>query len=314
LPWSVLGLSRFTSGQLSTTPVAHPLNAINVPAARHTVMRMQSRRGIMAALIKPGPRYGVEAFWKSGGLPAGCECAAPLFVPFDLAIPFAGRSAWDGHCISIMKSRLLLLAICAFALRLSGAPLSFPEQNFAIEVPADWTPIGPLPDTPGAKLLVASQSADRNKKVLVFTTKYSKPDIAAYATGVRQGIKKPWTANGWTIDAERESTTGGLSFVSFAAHTSTGATITAHTTTAGDEVYILQLISNSGATSTDPELQSILQSFRLLAPPKALPLATSSKSAAFEAGEKFGRVIGWVVGSALVAGGILWLISRMKRN
>ncbi len=231
-------------------------------------------------------------------------------------LPSASPVAQSGTAhLSFMKSRLLFLAVCAFALRLSGAPLSFPEQNFSIEVPPDWASMGPLPDTPGAKLLVASQSADKNKKVLLFTTDYAKPDIAAYATEVRRGIKRPWTAGGWTIDAERETTLGGLSAVTFAAHTPAGASITAYTTSAGDKVYILQLISNSDGAGTDPDLQSILQSFRLLAPPKALPLATSSKnSAAFEAGEKFGRVVGWVVGAALVAGGISWLIARRKKS
>jgi hypothetical protein len=76
-------------------------------------------------------------------------------------------------------------------------------------------------------------------------------------------------------------------------------------------MYMLSAGQEPGAPN-DPELQSIIQSFRLLSAAEPGPLNVSSKSAAYRAGELVGKALIFVTipCGLLVVGVIVWLAIR----
>jgi len=203
-----------------------------------------------------------------------------------------------------MKSHLIALSLLVSTSLLRAEPLRFPDHNFSIEVPTGWTEISPR--TPQA--LVALQSLDNSKRILAFAVKLPPNERATGATDIRAGAKKSMSDQGWRIDPEQQLTISGQPFISFTAHIPSGETLTAYTTAAADEIYMLQAIHGAAVTDAS-ELQSIIQSFRLLSPAETPLLNTPPKSAAFRAGYVVGRVLFFAVIPCAI---LVWLVIRAK--
>jgi hypothetical protein len=200
-----------------------------------------------------------------------------------------------------MKQFLLLVAILAVALSsLRAAPTRVPEHNFSVEIPDGWIDIRPLPP----ETVLAKKNAANTKGFMVAATKLSGSERDSGAADFRGGVKKGMTERGAKIDPEERLTIAGLPFVSFAAHVPTGQTFLEYSTAAGDLVYLLQIVASPGIdVAHDSELQSIVQSFRLLSAVPSAPLDATPQSAAYKAGYLFGRFA--------AIGVVVWLIIRL---
>jgi hypothetical protein len=185
----------------------------------------------------------------------------------------------------------ILLTFLFCSLQAFAAPIRFPDHNFSIEIPTTWVAISPLPP----QTIVAVQSPDAAKKLLVSAARLSPRDRSSGARRMRAGAKESMTARGWQIDPERQLTIGDLPFVSFTAHIPTGATLTAYSAAAEDEVYMLQsIILRASDAASDPELQSAVQSFTLLSPALSQSNSSPTSSTAYRVGQIFGRLFVYV--------------------
>jgi hypothetical protein len=205
-----------------------------------------------------------------------------------------------------MAKRLTIVAFIACVSYVGAAPLQFPEHNFSIELPAAWVDITPKPP----EVLIASQSPDNARRMLIFAIKMPDNERGTAAADFRAGVKDSMIKQGWRIEPERQLTINGQPFISFASHSPSGTTLTAYTTASGGEVYMLQAM-NGDTSVSDPDLQSIVQSFRLLSQAETQPLNTRSRSAAYRAGYIFGRILFIVIIATIIG---LIVRARFKRE
>ena len=119
---------------------------------------------------------------------------------------------------------------------------------------------------------------------------------------------------GWKISSEKQTTASGLTFETFRSEMPDGTTVLNWMTLAGSEAYSLQAISKVSDASTDPELQSLLASFRLISAVPANTPGLDKSSVSYKAGRVFGCCLVAGVFVAIVAGPIIWLVRRNKRK
>ena len=156
---------------------------------------------------------------------------------------------------------VLILSLLASTFRLSAGPLAFPEHHFSIQIPENWTPISPTP----AQTLAALQSPDNSKKLVVIANKLPENERATGLRDFRAGVKDNLAGQGWQFGPEKQVTIRGLSFISLMGHKDTHTLFT-YTTAAGDDLYLLTFHLDQNITTSDPEVESIIQSFELLTP------------------------------------------------
>src|SRR6187399_2524687 len=113
-----------------------------------------------------------------------------------------------------MNCRFLTFVLIIAASHLNGATKRFPEHNFSIEIPSNWTDIVPQPS--GA--LIASQSPDHQRRFLVFAHKFSSKERNTSAADVRAGMKESMSKLGGRIEPEVEGTIGGQPSIVFKCH------------------------------------------------------------------------------------------------
>lgn len=143
-----------------------------------------------------------------------------------------------------------------------AAASSFPEHNFAIEIPNNWMSISPRP----AETVVAVQVPDASKKLIVTANKIPDNERATAGVNFRAGIKDTMKAQGWKFEADQSLESGGLPFVRLSARrASNNHLMVAYTLVKDDQAYLLMFLLNEKGDPKDPETLSILSSFRLLA-------------------------------------------------
>lgn len=203
-------------------------------------------------------------------------------------------------------SCLLLLALPQFA---TAETLSFPEHNFAVDLPEGWGETNaPAP----APAVMTVKNADGQKTFIVVAAKVPDKERATAVRDMAGGAKAASKEKGWKITSERQVTVKGLTFDTFNAQIPDGPTVVNWMTSAGSEAYSLQGIHRSGDAASDPELQSILASFRLLTPAPANTPRYDTNSVAYQAGRVFGCILiplGLLAAVVLV---IVWLVRRGK--
>ena len=139
--------------------------------------------------------------------------------------------------------------------------MSFPEHNFAIEIPKDWIPVIPRP----AQVLVAVQNPDASKKLLVTANRIPERETSTASMNFTAGVKDSLVAQGWKFDADRSVQSGGLSFVRLIAHRpSNKHSIVVYTVVVDNEAYALMFLLDENQTTSDSEVRSILRTFHLL--------------------------------------------------
>ncbi len=184
--------------------------------------------------------------------------------------------------------------------------LSFPEHNFSIELPANWSRADA-----NAPAVMGAKNADGTKVVVVVVAapipEGERSDAAAQMVAGAKGSMKE---KGWAIFGERPVTSSGLVFDTFTARMSDAGTMTIWVISVDDKAYSLTGIWKSGDASADPELQSVLRSFRFLSSVSQNTSSADRSSVAY----RIGYMLGPFLLLAVLAGGVIMLVRRFRRQ
>jgi predicted Zn-dependent protease len=212
-----------------------------------------------------------------------------------------------------MTARFIFLS-CAILSGLLGTAsaetLSFQEHNFALEIPEGWT----RTDAP-APALGAAKNADGQKIFVIIATRVPANERDTAVQSMSSAAKKASKAKGWKIGAERRVVVNGIEFDTYTSEIPGGITAVSWMTSAGSEAYAFQGLHKAGNASSDAELKSIIESFRLLSPASVNMPSYDTNSVAYRTGRLLGGpcVCIFVLGLLVVAGlGLVWLIRRKK--
>lgn len=163
-----------------------------------------------------------------------------------------------------MKICLKILIILCISTHAFSAPTKYSEYNFIIEVPSNWDPVSPLPQT----AIAAFQNPDRLKILILNAVKPPTEKKDKFLLDTIAGLKDGMAEIGLKVSSDQMVTYGSLQFKVISGHTSSGNSMASYITSAGDFVYCFQLINKAGNAHNDPELKSIIGSFDLLIPVK----------------------------------------------
>jgi predicted Zn-dependent protease len=166
----------------------------------------------------------------------------------------------------LYKILILLISSCSFAV---AAPFEFREENFAVEIPSDWQILNPPP----AQVVVAAQKSNRSKTVLFRAVKNTEGALSETIRDAIAGTKKGSTDQGWRIANEGEASIDKLPFHVIVTRISATASMVTYVGGAGNYLYFLQGICKNGDANTDPDVQVVLNSFRLLSPAQQVEAA-----------------------------------------
>ncbi len=165
-----------------------------------------------------------------------------------------------------MRSLFLLSIFLLLSVHAVAAQMKFVEHNFSVEMPAGWSALNPQP----ADTLLAIQSPNRTQKLLVYATTMSAKSHPDAARELGENAKKGMTKAGYQIGPDQSVTVGGVPRIygSPPPACTSGGTLrrTYLSGSAGDEVYMLEAISKDKDAASDPQLQAVVQSLRLLSP------------------------------------------------
>lgn len=175
-----------------------------------------------------------------------------------------GETTFRRIVVRPMRIVGILIAVFGFLAGdscLPAASLSFPEHNFAIEIPKDWIPITPRPP----QILVAVQYPDASKKLLITAGRIPQREASTAPVNFRAGLKDSLVAQGWKFDADQSVESGGLSFVCLIARNpSDNHSMIAYTIVVENEAYALMFLLAQNVGTADLELRSIVRTFHLL--------------------------------------------------
>lgn len=167
-----------------------------------------------------------------------------------------------------MKKTLFLATLMMLSVAVSAAPVSFPEHNFFIEMPAGWTAMDSMPPP----VVADYHNIEGSKHLMVMVM--SAPSVQRTFRTHRflQDIKRALAKRGMTTDPDQWGMFQGLPSVVVVGHLPNGGTLTSLMVGAGDQLYGIQTALAPGYIfATDPEIQAALQSFKFLTPFPALP-------------------------------------------
>lgn len=206
----------------------------------------------------------------------------------------------------------LILIVCASLTAAMAAvspsdaePLSFAEHNFSIELPANWSR-----SEIKAPAVLATRNADGSKAVVVAAVTIPENERSQAAAQMVAGAKGSMKEKGWALFGERQVTSNGLVFDTFTARMSDAGTMTSWVISVNDKAYSLTGVWKAGDASADPELQSVLKSFRSLSSVSQNTTSSERSSGAY----RIGRLLGPFLLLAVLAGGVIMLVRRSRRR
>lgn len=206
----------------------------------------------------------------------------------------------------------LILVICASLTAAMAAvspsdaeTLSFSEHNFSIDLPANWSRADAK-----APAVVGERNADGTKAVVVIVATIPERERSTAAAQMVAGAQGSMKEKGWAIFGEHEITRNGLVFDAFTARMSDGGTMTTWVISVNDKAYSLAGVWKSGDASADPEMQSVLGSFRFLSSVSQNTTSAQRNSVAF----RIGYGLGPILLLAVLAGGVIMLVRRSRRR
>ena len=183
--------------------------------------------------------------------------------------------------------------------------LSFSEHNFSIELPANWSR-----SEVNAPAVLGARNADGTKAVVVVAATIPESERSSAAAQVVAGAKGSMKEKGWALFGDREITSNGLVFDAFTARMSDAGTMTTRVISVNDKAYSLTGVWKSGDASADPELQSVLGSFRFLSSVSQNTTSAQRNSVAY----RMGYMLAPFLLLAVLAGGVIMLVRRSRRR
>jgi hypothetical protein len=205
---------------------------------------------------------------------------------------------------------IFILAVLVWLTGSSAKAISFTEQNFAVEFPPAWQTITPPPEG----LLMALRSPDRSKAVAVNATELPESERATGIANALAGAKKIYIESGLPTDPEQSLTINGVPFRYFVGHPTPTNASAVYAAMAGNELYTLVLITKSGDASRDPDLQTVLQSFRLITPVEVSRSNDVTTSISYKIGHLTGLLLFGILGIAIVGWLVRSVSSRSKTS
>src|SRR5262245_37131545 len=162
------------------------------------------------------------------------------------------RSLLSTQRVTIVLASLFIVSQASLA-----APRVFRDHNFSIEFPSHWRVLNPPPP----QTLVAAQSPDGLRTLVIVATKLPKSDIPAAAADMIAGAKQSAIDNGWRVTNEREASLSGVPFHALRTQVSASASTVTYISVTGNEGYILQGVCTACDADSDPELMAAVNSF-----------------------------------------------------
>ncbi len=204
-----------------------------------------------------------------------------------------------------MNKTLCLIAWMLLAVAAPAAPISFPNHNFSVEFPEGWSAITPVPKP----MLAAYQNADGTKKMVLLVQPLVGAQRALTNAEFMKGLKDGMARQGMALDSEKLGTIEGLPSVAVTGHLPGGLTMTAFVVGANEKMYMMQAVLGPGLNALkDPEVQSVVQSFKFLTPVPPSPAPSDEDSMAF----RIGFVVGVVLILVIVVVGLVFVIKHAK--
>src|SRR5437879_863087 len=117
---------------------------------------------------------------------------------------------------------LLALIILANAnIAAIATPSIFQQHNFAIEFPSNWHEIKP----PAPQVLVAVQSPDRLKTILIVAHEFPEPELGTVVSGMMAGSRRSFIEKGWQVIDKDATSINGVPFSVVLTRASTNSSI-----------------------------------------------------------------------------------------
>ncbi|MBX9577573.1 MAG: hypothetical protein K2W97_03735 [Chthoniobacterales bacterium] len=213
-----------------------------------------------------------------------------------------------------MRKLLSLIALTAIAATISslGAkPLVFSNLNFSIELPDDWILLNPTQP----EHALAARNNDNTKTVLVVVfkipTNLSPNNISSGIANFKNGWKSGLVKGGWKISKEQPTVIADIPFVSFTA-TENNISCLNYFTSAGDYFYGIKCEEYN---AQDPEVLSIINSFRLLSPAKINSLPPETTTTGYTLGLKMNDFLAlFTIPALLLIGGLVYYNGSMRKR
>lgn len=186
---------------------------------------------------------------------------------------------------------IIRIVVSILIMGASARAVTFTAQNFEINFPPGWKQVTPTPQ--GA--IFVSRSPDGSKVVVVNAAELTASERTAGIAEALAGAKETAVKDGFPTDPQQSLTVNGVPFRYFVAHQSATGSMTTFAAVAGHELYVLAVVNNHGDASTNPELQTIIQSFHLITPAEIPRSVDVSRSAGNDAAYQMGRVLGILI-------------------
>jgi len=203
------------------------------------------------------------------------------------------------------KAALLLLVFCQVC---RAELVRFEEANFSIDIPATWKKSEAPPQA-----LALYRSADNSKGITLMTAELPAKEAPTARDQMVSGAKEAAQKSNVPITGEHDKEIDGVNFRVFKMTMPGNVTVQSMTGVLGLRGYSIQGFSGVSDPAKDPELVSMLESFRLLAKSAAPPAPAPSAPPRNEAYE-FGKMMGRLSFFALIGAAIIIVVRRSFRG
>ena len=207
------------------------------------------------------------------------------------------------------------LAFLALAAGVTAKPLISGKLGVSLDVPEGWTDSPEMARSvrPPAELIAGLVDQDAQRTFTALSIALKPGEALGYVPGLLGSLKK----QGFTVGENVPRVINGVSYESY---TATAAAATApvmqvFSTFANSRAFTLSITSQAGDPAKDAELQALVQSFRFLSPPQAMPSAPDARRIGYEVGRVIGMVACpaiFLLGAGAIFGGGYFIFRKKK--
>jgi len=205
----------------------------------------------------------------------------------------------------------ILILIFIATSPLDAKPLVFSELNFSVELPDDWT----LLSASNPQYAVLARNNDNTKTLVVAVIKFPpKLSPGALSSGIAD-FKNSWKVGliktGWKISKEQPIVIADIPFITFPGIKNNAFCLN-YLTSAGDYLYGIKCELYN---AQDPEVLSIINSFRLLSPAKVNSLPPETTTTGYILGVKMHDFLAlFTIPALLLIGALIYYNSSMRKK